>query len=233
MNHASNKEIPEERKQGDIFAKKHRAHDHGEDMWLGRMACAKHYSSRLQTAVAQKEINGAAAEAYRALLLYVWDTNYFGACHSTSAVLFILLSEMGLKPHLCIGEVRFNGPCFDHSWVELDGEIFDVAISLPLPTGRSAGGPVFASVDLHSGKVSNVRFGISDGVGLDSDALVSLDNTLNAYAEVQRSLPSDRPDIWVLTLDIAQKLGLRCTVQDLIAKYGTVRREYRRGSTSI
>ncbi|PHV36914.1 lasso peptide biosynthesis protein [Janthinobacterium sp. BJB304] len=233
MNQASNNEIPEGPKREEIFATQHRGPDHGEITWLGRMAFVKHYSSNMQKVVAKKHFSEAATEAYRALLLYVWETNCHGACHSTSAVLFILLSEMGLKPRLCIGEVRFNGPCFDHSWVELDGEVLDVAISLPLPSGRHAGGPVFASVDLHSGNPSNVKFGIAGGRGLDSDALRVSNSTLNEYAEVQRQTPDVHQDIWELTVDLAKQLDVHCTVRDLVARYGAVRREYRCGGTSM
>lgn len=138
------------------------------------------------------------------------------------------MSELGLKPQLCIGEVRARAPYFDHSWVELDGEVFDVAVSLPDLSGAGVSGPVFASVDLYYGEATELEFGISDGEGLGEAARVPFENTLNGYAEAQLREADAEPNIWARIAHLAPQVGLQCTVPELIAKYGNVRREYRR-----
>jgi len=43
-------------------------------------------------------------DIYESMLDYVVNNNFTGACHSTSATMYILLSELGLNPKLKIGE---------------------------------------------------------------------------------------------------------------------------------
>jgi hypothetical protein len=65
-------------------------------------------------------------------LEWIYSTEYRGGCHDTSAAIYILLSEQGLSPHLCIGEVKYSESYFDHSWIELNNKIYDAAICMPL-----------------------------------------------------------------------------------------------------
>lgn len=37
---------------------------------------------------------------------YMNKKQWWGACHACSSVLYVLLSEIGYKPVLCVGEVR-------------------------------------------------------------------------------------------------------------------------------
>ena len=53
-----------------------------------------------------------------------------GACHFISSVFHILLNEQGIENDLCIGEVTQGSQFFDHSWIEIDGKVFDIAIQL-------------------------------------------------------------------------------------------------------
>jgi hypothetical protein len=229
MGQANKRGTPEQRRQAAIEAREFAPHDVGSVQWNAR----KRHADRLEQAVLQvaaaRQLSDAVTLPYRVLLRYMWESEYRGACHSTSAVLFVMLSEQGLKPKLCIGEVGAGGPYFDHSWVELDGEVFDVAVSLPEPGGMEVGGPVFASVDLYTGTATDLDFAFADGEGLGEYALVPFKATLNGYAEAQRGEPDAGPDIWRRIVHLAPQVGLTCTVPDLIAKYGEVRREYRRG----
>jgi hypothetical protein len=172
--------------------------------------------------------NQAVVAPYESLLRYMWSNLYQGACHSTSAVLFILFSELNLTPKLCIGEVKRGDNFFDHSWVEMDGQIFDVAVSLPQLEGRQVGGPVFASVDLYTSIRTNLLFGISDGTGLDETAQIPVNRTLFEYSVMQRpQLGFGEKDIWALSSQLAADIGLDRPSKDLQERYGHVRREFR------
>lgn len=57
--------------------------------------------------------------AWEVVLKFIWQQQYAGACHDTSAVLYMLLCELGLSPTLNIGEVKSSVGIFDHSWLKL------------------------------------------------------------------------------------------------------------------
>lgn len=232
MGQANMRGTPEQRRQAAIEAREFGPPDLGSIQWNAR----KQHANRLEQAVldvaAARQLSDAVTLPYRVLLRYMWECNYRGACHSTSAILFVLLSERGLAPKLCIGEVGAGGPYFDHSWVELDGEVFDVAVSLPEPGGMEVGGPVFATVDLYTGTTTDLDFAFAHGEGLGEYALVPFNTNLTGYAEAQSGEPDAGPNIWRRIVHLAPQVGLTCTAADLIAKYGKVTREYRRGNQS-
>ena len=66
---------------------------------------------------------------------YINKNQWWGACHVCSSVLYVLLSEIGYKPNLCAGEVKCKRYLFDHSWIEIDKKIIDLAISMTLENG--------------------------------------------------------------------------------------------------
>lgn len=157
------------------------------------------------------------------LLKFVVGSNYCGGCHDTSAVLHMLLADAGLSSELCIGEVGTGQQFFDHSWVEVEGLVFDVAVCMPLQQGRAVGGPVFGGVDLATGARSDLRYGARSGLGLDHSAQIAQGNDLDGYARVQ-----DDPNIWVLAVAIASRCGaLDATFEGFMQRYGKVRRTCR------
>lgn len=87
---------------------------------------------------------------------------WVGECHATSAVLYVALKELGLDPRLCVGEVD-AGFLFDHSWVELDDKIIDLAVSLPHPQASSSLSPPII-LDM------NIRSGVNAGIFLTENA---------------------------------------------------------------
>lgn len=73
------------------------------------------------------------SEPLEAVWHFIESHEFRGSCHSTSALLYILLSEQGYDPKIFIGELSFPnyGIPFDHSWIEIDGKVIDLAIALP------------------------------------------------------------------------------------------------------
>lgn len=231
MGQANQRGTKEERQRVALLAKQHTPKDVGSPRWHLRMALANRFLVTMRRVAEEKRLDEAVTQPYSALLRYMWELEYRGACHSTSAILFVLMSERGLSPKLCIGEVRANGPYFDHSWIELDSKIFDVAVSLPDLSGAEVGGPVFASIDLAKDAISELEFGITDGEGLGDAARVPFENTLNGYAEAQLREVDAGPNIWERIAYLAPHVGLECTIPNLIEKYGNVMREYQRGGS--
>lgn len=58
------------------------------------------------------------------------EKKWIGECHSTVAILYMCLSELGYKCKLCPREVTTNFPTnmvFDHGWIEVNNKIIDLA----------------------------------------------------------------------------------------------------------
>jgi hypothetical protein len=157
------------------------------------------------------------------LLNMLWLNNWRGACHDTSASLYMILSEKGLKPKLIIGEVMSTTVTFDHSWVEVDGNIFDIAVSLPDKGGADVGPPIFSTLDLDSTRPTQLEYGVRTSIGLHNHGLEVADKTLDEYSKAQN--PND--DIWSLTSLIADQCELSLDANYLKRKYGHVRRVIR------
>lgn len=165
----------------------------------------------------------AVLRVYTEVLRFVVDSEYLGACHDTSAVLHMVLAEHGVTSELCIGEVGIGRHFFDHSWVDIDGAIFDVAVCMPDPRGAHVGGPVFHSTDLFLARPTDMVYGAESGMGLGGEALPALTLDLAGYSAVQ-----PQPDIWTLAVAIASRSGLtNPTFAQFRARYGKARRTVR------
>ena len=165
-------------------------------------------------------------DIYKSMLDYVVDNEFTGACHSTSAAMFVLLSELGMNPKLKIGEVYSlsNKVCFDHSWIEMDNQIFDVAIGYPQPPelgGQSVCGPIFNSIDLNTDQDADICFRYKTVQGLGEPALSVSGWTLQEYNDNEDT----GIDIWDFTILIGSKCNLNLNRHSLIEKYGSIRRE--------
>jgi Transglutaminase-like superfamily len=157
------------------------------------------------------------------LLKFVVESKYCGGCHDTSAVLHVLLAEAGVESTLCIGEVGVGNLFFDHSWIEVRGRAFDVAVCMPHEDGEPVSGPVFGNVDLITGASTALRYGAASGQGIGDAAQPALLLNLEGYSAVQPD-----PNIWVLSVAMASRCGNeRATFSDFRDRYGSVRRSLR------
>jgi hypothetical protein len=75
---------------------------------------------------------------YFELLDFMQKNDWRGACHESCGVQYVLLKELGINCIWKLGEIEYkdrtiNGRaiCFDHSWLLIDGEIFDAALWKP------------------------------------------------------------------------------------------------------
>ncbi|MCG8911003.1 lasso peptide biosynthesis protein [Pseudomonas sp. DP-17] len=151
-----------------------------------------------------------------------------GACHSTSAILHMLLSEKGLPSLIKIGVVESPKGPFDHSWVESNDMIFDLAVAFPDKSGQYVGGPVFASIDVDAMQRFGNEYGVT-GVNLGVDASeiseISLrDYIRNAYEKDQKGGVENPVTIWQMAECIFNICGIDVAADYLEEKYGDVRR---------
>ncbi len=159
---------------------------------------------------------------FKAVLAYIWVARCSGACHSTSAVMYMLMREKGLDPTLCVGEVGAGGKFFDHSWIEVGGAVFDAAVSIPLLRGSWVSAPIFAGIDLDRGNATELRYGAASGQGFDKATQPALELDLSSYSAGAGKLSP---------FGLAHGLGGFCdvsaTMDSLRSKYGATRRVVR------
>ncbi|EHK4785653.1 MULTISPECIES: lasso peptide biosynthesis protein [Vibrio] len=156
------------------------------------------------------------SQLYSELLQFIVETEYKGGCHDTSAVLHVVLNELGIKNSLCIGEVKTGEKYFDHSWIEIDGKIYDAAICMPLDGGLWHP-PVFASIDLDSETKTELGYGIPSPVGLDEPARSIAQINLGNYA-LQDPMPNR---LWYMAEQFASELGYELDAEELAQKYAS------------
>lgn len=142
-----------------------------------------------------------------------------GACHLVSSVLYVLLNEQDIENDLCIGEVKISDKYFDHSWIEINGEIFDIAIQLGLD--RSINSPVFSGFKLIDSTKTEMIYGTTSPVGLDNEAKQVLTTSFVTYMD---SYPQFKQGAWKIVKDIGKELKLGLNIDELREKYKETKR---------
>lgn len=146
----------------------------------------------IRNIVKEKSYDESIADVLCNLIQYMKKQRWIGACHATTAVMFVALSEMGFSPKACIGEVKDDVfGVFDHSWIELDNRIVDLACSMTLLNGQSVNAPVIFDVDSYTGKKYELAYGIYyKGLGRDAEHVMntSFCDYMNAYPECKNGL---------------------------------------------
>lgn len=143
-----------------------------------------------------------------------------GACHLLSGVFYVLLSEQGIDSVLRIGEVlRPDGKFFDHSWIEINQLPFDVAIQLTYSGERNP--PVYAGVNLATGRVTNLQYGARSPFGLDD---VTREVYSTPFVSYMDGFPLGRWGAWEIVAELASDLGLDVSIATMRTEYVTTDR---------
>ncbi len=138
--------------------------------------------------------------AFLALARFVIKNGWGGACHATSAILYAIARRLGIKAIPCIGEAFEGTAPFDHSWLEIDGKPYDVAIAVPL-NPECACAPVFAGIDVSAMRPAFIEYGIyHSGLGNPADVISEMD-----LLDYFRGCPS--PDLFRLTRSLCEAIG--------------------------
>ena len=148
---------------------------------------------------------------------YMHRKQWWGACHASCAALYVAFSELGYKPKLCIGEMLGQGLYFDHSWIELDGKVIDMAISMTLHGGAPVSEPILFGKNIFSESESTIRYGVP-GRGIEGEALIITNVPFVQYMDM---FPNEKNGLW----DVVQELlGCEIDIPTLRGKYKDVSR---------
>ena len=150
---------------------------------------------------------------------YIKTKQLQGACHSSSSVLYVALSELGYRPSLLIGEVSGDKLPFDHSWIELDGEIIDMAISYTLDNGRAASEPIVLSKNIRFGIPPSLEYGVTY-LGLNGEALQVYRMQFVDYMDMY---PYEKNGLWTV---VQRVLENDIDIKALREKYKDTERTY-------
>lgn len=127
------------------------------------------------------------------LLRYMEEKKWIGACHATASVLYVVFSEMGLNPRICIGEVATRTFAFDHSWITIDDKIIDLACYMTLASGMPVSNPVVFDRDVIFKQKPDLKYGIqtASGLGPDAKGVISM-----PFGEYMQKFPNGRDGLW-------------------------------------
>lgn len=159
-------------------------------------------------------------DAFFGVLKFIKDTDWKGSCHASSAVLYILLREYRFCPDLIIGEVYSEElkKTFDHSWIELDGKIFDAAIYNTL-SNLYFKEPVFNSIDLGSNTTSNLKYGVVNAkIGFEAKSALNMN-----FKDYMDGFPY-RNGLWGIVEDISFKIGKPIYMKENKDRYNQTKR---------
>ncbi|MGX1195874.1 SEC-C metal-binding domain-containing protein [Metabacillus sp. SLBN-84] len=144
-----------------------------------------------------------------------------GACHAISGILYVLLREQGIETKRRLGFAMVEGAKvpFCHSWVEIDGQVYDSSLYRPNATGISTGdalsAPIFNGIDLSTGEPSDVRYGVK-AARIDRIYEQLSRSTFGAYMD---GWPQHKDGLWGEACEIGDKLGLTLKVGGLRERY--------------
>ena len=151
---------------------------------------------------------------------FMVDKNYFGGCHALSSVLYVILSELGLSPELCVGECQTPRMLpFDHSWITVNDKIIDLAIYYPLTQQiNSMGGPVIFGLDAITACTSRTQYGIDSGLPLAPDTELVINSNFVDYMD---NFPLVKGGLWSLVMETIPTTSA-IAINDLKNRYGKV-----------
>lgn len=157
--------------------------------------------NKIENIVSEQGYNKELASVLIKLYEYMKVKQWWGACHATASVLYVILKEIGFNPVICIGEVEGADCLFDHSWIELDGKKIDLAVSMTLANGMAVSAPVILDVNIENHQKSKIKYGIK-GRGLDKEALFISQCPFDLYMDM---FPDDRKGLWGIVENILGK----------------------------
>lgn len=177
------------------------------------------YKTNINSIAASNFLAPEISVTYFSVLEFVCAEQFRGACHVTAALLHVLLREKGIENTLVCGELGKGENYFDHSWVEIDGKIYDIAVALPL-IEKFDGHPIFASCDISTLAQPTWTYGVSSGIA-DDPSMSAIKAC--SFVEYMDNAPYHKHGLWHFAQKLGRKLGLRLNLNAMRNKFsGTI-----------
>ena len=139
-----------------------------------------------------------------------------GACHAISAIQYVIFNELELNPKICIGVVGWSQEPFDHSWIEIENQVYDIAIDNTL-TGVKVSEPIIAGYNIETLQKTDIKYGIE--YMLDEEAMFVKEVSITDYLDGNMLL-------WNLIFNFAKSVNLNLNLQKLREKYSKTKRTF-------
>ena len=149
--------------------------------------------------------------------------NWIGACHAISSSLYVVLREIGFVSKLCIGEVKsFETPCFfDHSWIEVENKVIDLAIGYPLQK-ITVSAPILLDLNVETMQTMKVEYGVyKEGMGPIAEKVYNQN-----FVEYMNDKPECENGLWSIVQEICEKNNIQFELNKYREKYKGIKREY-------
>lgn len=157
-------------------------------------------------------------KVFAALYRYMEDQRVVGGCHALSAMAHVLLRELRVPSTLNAGWVLLpNGDAYTHSWVEVDGQVYDIACEQPNKhRGNFRRSAVLAGVDVSLGLPPGEVYGASTDKGFDSETVRIGTGTISSWL-----VPSGSYDwFWNPTELVGGRIGVKRSARGLRESHG-------------
>ena len=166
----------------------------------------------IRDAVSAKGYDEKFADTLCNLNRYMQRKQWWGACHASCSALYVALSELGYSPKLCIGEMLGRGLYFDHSWIEMEGQVIDLAISMTLLGGAPASEPIIFDKNVRTGMEPMIRYGVP-GRGIEGESIIVLNMPFVDYMD---AFPDEKNGLWGV---VEELLAHPIDIEELRLKY--------------
>jgi hypothetical protein len=159
-------------------------------------------------------------KVFQALLEYLVQNRWQGASpHIASTVFMVLVRELDVQAKLFMGQCALEDVVFDHSWVEIRGQVYDPAISHPVLLERQIP-PRFAGKVVDGDGMPEVRYGVKVRPNLELEAQLILETPFSKYME---NFSEYRQGLWEIVKEVGKKAGLKLNVEKLRKKHADIR----------
>ncbi len=154
---------------------------------------------------------------FRLMELNDWQ----GACHAISSIFFVLLREQNVKGdlNLIIGEAKQGKYYFNHSWIEFNGYIYDLAIANTSDI-RIESAPIIRNINLDTNQITNIEYAVNSGIEDDEPTKIIKNLNLTNYFDL---FPFFKNGLWHPLIIEAKNINLDLNLSVLRNKYAQVK----------
>ena len=152
------------------------------------------------------------AQIFYTLMKFISNYNWRGACHSASAILYVIFRELGYEPKLCAGVVATDFWVTGHSWVELESEVYDVSCYFPA-VGTPRTMPVFCGKELDSMNNTETLYGISDAPPAEDVEMVMASTVSQIMSADQKKLGNKH--LWQALVNVCAEAEISLPIFDI------------------